>query len=239
MSGGPLIKLVNGGYNGAPVSIPALGLGVFQVPSRDAVKCVTTALKAGYRHIDTAHLYGNEAEVGQCHSITLQLILAIVCDYSEFVEVLFRLHYTKRFSWMVFGFVRAGEAIRNSGIPREEIFVTTKLWNSDHGYQNALRAFDRSFKELDLDYVDLYLIHSPIPVQQRLNTWKAMEQILKSGKAKSIGVSNYGIKHLKELLANCEIRPSCNQVSPWTVMSRMQQLGVFLLILLCGWCVLP
>ncbi|CAM6085722.1 unnamed protein product [Calypogeia fissa] len=168
MSGGHLIQLVNAGYGGAPVQIPALGLGVYQVPPREAVKCVAAGLKTGYRHIDTAHLYGNESEVGQ--------------------------------------------AVRESGIPREEIFVTTKLWNSDHGYQNTLRAFDRSLKEFGLDYIDLYLIHSPIPMQQRLNTWRAMEQILKSGKVKSIGVSNYGVKHLKELLANCEIRPSVNQL---------------------------
>lgn len=168
MNGGPSIQLVNVGYGGPPAQIPALGLGVYQVPTRDALNCVSAALQAGYRHIDTAHVYRNEAEVGQ--------------------------------------------AVLESGIPREEIFVTTKLWNSDQGYQNTLRAIDASLKDLGLDYVDLYLIHSPLPVQQRLPTWKAMEEILKSGKAKSIGVSNYGVRHLRELLANCTIRPSINQL---------------------------
>ncbi|KAL3682423.1 hypothetical protein R1sor_000445 [Riccia sorocarpa] len=104
-----------------------------------------------------------------------------------------------------------GKAMRDSGIPREEIFVTTKLWNSDHGYQKCLRAFERSLKQLGLDYVDLYLVHSPLS-RERVDTWRAMEQILQSGKARSIGVSNYGVHHLKELMANCKVLPSCNQV---------------------------
>lgn len=106
-----------------------------------------------------------------------------------------------------------GNAIRASKIPREEIFITTKLWNSDHGYASTLRACDKSLKELGVDYVDLYLVHSPLsPPQKRLDTWRAMEKILKSGKARSIGVSNYGVHHLKELFSNCEIHPSINQL---------------------------
>ncbi|KAH7444091.1 hypothetical protein KP509_02G064300 [Ceratopteris richardii] len=111
------------------------------------------------------------------------------------------------------GWMTIGDAIRASKIPREEIFITTKLWNSDHGYANTLQACDHSLKELGVDYVDLYLVHSPLsPPSIRLDTWRAMEMILKSGKARSIGVSNYGIHHLKELFSNCEIRPSINQV---------------------------
>ncbi|MCO5591311.1 hypothetical protein L7F22_045292 [Adiantum nelumboides] len=106
-----------------------------------------------------------------------------------------------------------GRAIRASKIPREEIFITTKLWNSDHGYASTLRACEQSLKELGVEYVDLYLVHSPLsPPQKRLDTWRAMEKILKSGKARSIGVSNYGVHHLKEIFSNCEIHPSINQV---------------------------
>eukprot|EP00243_Klebsormidium_subtile_P002174 TRINITY_DN1416_c0_g1_i2.p1 TRINITY_DN1416_c0_g1~~TRINITY_DN1416_c0_g1_i2.p1 ORF type:complete len:316 (+),score=34.82 TRINITY_DN1416_c0_g1_i2:97-948(+) len=151
------------------VKIPRIGLGVFQsAPGPETEEAVACALQEGYRHIDTAALYRNEASVGA--------------------------------------------AIRNSGIPREEIFVTTKLWNSDHGYQQTLQAFQRSLVNLGLEYVDLYLVHSPMRVDKRLETWKAMETILKSGRARSIGVSNYGIHHLEELFANCTIRPSVNQV---------------------------
>ncbi|KAL2611203.1 hypothetical protein R1flu_022895 [Riccia fluitans] len=162
------LKLINIGHGGPTVEIPMLGLGVWQASPKETVEAVSVALKNGYRHIDTACLYENEAAVGK--------------------------------------------AVRESGIPREEIFVTTKLWNSDHGYQRCLRAFETSLRELGLDYVDLYLVHSPMAVNQRLDTWRAMEQILKSGKAKSIGVSNYGIQHLQELFSNCKVRPSCNQV---------------------------
>lgn len=162
------VELVNAGYQGLPLAIPVLGLGVFLMPVEATSQAVSFALEHGYRHIDTAHLYGNERAVGN--------------------------------------------AIRASKIPREEIFITTKLWNSDHGYASTLEAFDRSLKELGLEYVDLYLVHSPLAPRKRLDTWRAMEKILKSGKARSIGVSNYGVHHLKELFANCEIRPSINQV---------------------------
>jgi len=111
-----------------------------------------------------------------------------------------------------------GAAIRKSGIPRQEIFITTKLFNSDHGYDAALRAFDASLQKLGLDYVDLYLIHSPLPGKElRLASWKAMEKLYEEGKVRSIGVSNYGIHHLEELLAVCKVKPACNQVEihPW------------------------
>jgi len=104
-----------------------------------------------------------------------------------------------------------GEAARKSGIPREEIFITTKLWNTDHGYERALAAFERSLKKLGLSYVDLYLIHWP-EGGLRNETWKALEKLLKDSKCRAIGVSNYTIRHLNELLKNSSTVPAVNQV---------------------------
>lgn len=104
-----------------------------------------------------------------------------------------------------------GAAIRESGVPRDEVFVTTKLWNSDHGYDATLRACDESLRRLGLDRLDLYLIHWPVP-KLRGDTWRAMERILAEGKARAIGVSNYTIRHLDELLASANEPPSVNQV---------------------------
>jgi diketogulonate reductase-like aldo/keto reductase len=145
--------------------IPQLGLGVWQ--TRAGATCeaaVLAALEAGYRHIDTAAMYGNEESVGA--------------------------------------------AIGMSGIPRENIFVTTKLWNSDHG--NPKRALDTSLRMLKLDYVDLYLIH--YPVRERRQSWRALEALRAEGKARSIGVSNFTIRHLTELLAETKTIPAVNQV---------------------------
>ena len=145
--------------------IPQLGLGVWQ--TRAGATCeaaVLAALEAGYRHIDTAAMYGNEESVGA--------------------------------------------AIRMSGIPRKNIFVTTKLWNSDHG--NPGRALDTSLRKLKLDYVDLYLIH--YPVRERRQSWRALEALQAEGKARSIGVSNFTIRHLTELLAETKTVPAVNQV---------------------------
>jgi len=104
-----------------------------------------------------------------------------------------------------------GAAVRQSGIPRDEIFVTTKLWNSDHGYESALRAFERSRRELALDYIDLYLIHWPVP-GLRDESWKAFAKLHQEGLARSIGVSNYTIRHLEEMLPSVSVAPSVNQV---------------------------
>jgi len=145
--------------------IPQLGLGVWQ--TRAGATCeaaVLAALEAGYRHIDTAAMYGNEESVGA--------------------------------------------AIRMSGIPRENIFVTTKLWNSDHG--NPARALETSLRKLKLDYIDLYLIH--YPVRERRQSWRALEALRAEGKARSIGVSNFTIRHLTELLAETKTVPAVNQV---------------------------
>jgi len=145
--------------------IPPLGLGVWQ--TRAGAICeaaVLAALEAGYRHIDTASMYGNEESVGG--------------------------------------------AIRMSGIPRENIFVTTKLWNSEHG--NPERALDTSLRKHKLDFVDLYLIH--YPVRERRQSWRALQALRAKGKARSIGVSNFTIRHLTELLAETETIPAVNQV---------------------------
>lgn len=104
-----------------------------------------------------------------------------------------------------------GKAVQDSGIRRKEVFITTKLWNDDHGYDAAMRAFDASLKRLGLDYIDLYLIHFPVP-NLRQESWRALEKILESGRARAIGVSNYTVRHLRELLDRSHIVPAVNQV---------------------------
>lgn len=150
------------------VEIPRLGLGVYQSPTGETtLRAVRYALKIGYRHIDTAWLYGNEGDVGR--------------------------------------------AVLESGIPREEVFITTKVWNSDQGYDSTLKACERSLRRLRLSYVDLYLIHWPVEGMGK-DTWRAMIQLSKEGKARAIGVSNYEIFHLQDILENFDVVPSVNQV---------------------------
>ena len=150
-------------------TIPQLGFGVFQVPQEQTYQAVTTALQAGYRHIDTAKAYRNEAGVGR--------------------------------------------AIANSGIPREQLYVTTKLWNGDQGYESTLRAFDTSLAQLDLDYLDLYLIHWPVPAKDEyINSYKAFEKIKSDGRVRSIGVSNFTVDHLGRLLGETSVVPVLNQI---------------------------
>jgi methylglyoxal/glyoxal reductase len=155
-------KLNNG------VEMPYLGLGVWQAsPGSETRDAVRWALEVGYRHIDTAHMYGNEHDVGV--------------------------------------------AIRDSGVPRSDVFVTTKLWNSDHGYDKALKAFEQSRKALGIEQVDLYLIHWPVP-KLRKDSWKALETLCRDGKCRAIGVSNYNIEHIDEVLSQATIVPAVNQV---------------------------
>ncbi|OLF14947.1 aldo/keto reductase [Actinophytocola xanthii] len=159
----PNVTLNNG------VSMPQLGFGVFQVPDEETAAAVSEALRAGYRSIDTAKIYGNEGGVAQ--------------------------------------------ALRESGIPREELFVTTKVWNDDQGYDEALRAFDASVGRLGLDYLDLYLIHWPAPSAGRyVETWKALEKLLADGRVRSIGVSNFQPAHLRHLFEETGTVPAVNQI---------------------------
>ena len=164
----PLITLSDGN------EIQQLGLGVYKVDDATAAGLVEGAIDAGYRRVDTAKLYFNEAGVG------------------------------------------AG--VRASGIPRDEIFVTTKVWNDDQGYDETLRAFDTSLGLLGMDYVDLYLIHWPAPAQDRyLDTWRALEALRRDGRVRSIGVSNFTEAHLERLLDTATETPVVNQVEvqPW------------------------
>lgn len=151
------------------LSMPQLGYGVFKVPEEEVYQAVLEALRAGYRSIDTAMIYENEAGVGR--------------------------------------------ALRDSGIPREEIFLTTKVWNADQGYAETLAAFETSLTKLGVDYVDLYLIHWPMPNEDRyVDTWQALEELYKQGKTKAIGVSNFHIPHLKRILEEGTVVPAVNQI---------------------------
>lgn len=148
--------------------IPRIGLGVFQAKrGRETQRAVREALRVGYRHVDTAQLYGNEADVGT--------------------------------------------AVRDSGIPRSDVFVTTKLWNDDQGYDAALRAFDGSVERLGLEYIDLYLLHWPV-AGKRLDSWRALEHLLAGGRVRAIGVSNFMPHHLHELLDHAQVVPAVNQI---------------------------
>jgi len=159
----PLVAL------GEDVSIPQLGFGVFQVPPDDTSDVVSKALAAGYRHIDTAAAYRNEAGVG--------------------------------------------EAVRNSGLDRGDVFVTTKCWNAHHGFEEAKQALAASLKRLALDQVDLYLIHWPAPPQDEyVETWKAFVELQAEGLAHAIGVSNFGPAHLERIVAETGVTPAVNQV---------------------------
>ncbi len=150
------------------VEMPIVGLGTFRSESENAYSSVLEALKAGYRHIDTAAVYGNEESVGK--------------------------------------------AIKDSGIPREEIFVTTKVWNGDQGYDSTLKGFEISLQKLGLEYVDLYLIHWFKGYDKSLATYKALEKLYHDGLVKAIGVSNYNVHHIQHLLDNCEVKPMVDQV---------------------------
>lgn len=153
-------------HNG--VKMPWLGLGVYKAQEgNEVINAVKTAIKHGYRSIDTAALYQNEEGVGQ--------------------------------------------AIRECGIPREELFITTKVWNSDQGYENTLKAFDTSIQKLGLEYIDLYLIHWPVAGKYK-ESWKALEKLYKDGRVRAIGVSNFQIHHLEDLMSEAEIKPMVNQV---------------------------
>ncbi len=151
------------------IEIPQLGFGVFQVPPEETQGVVELAFELGYRHIDTAAAYRNEAGVGA--------------------------------------------ALAASGLPREDVFVTTKLWNSQQGYDSTLKAFEASLERLGLDQVDLYLIHWPMPSEDRfVDTWRACERLLEEGWVSTIGVSNFRVEDLERLDVETGTRPTVNQV---------------------------
>jgi diketogulonate reductase-like aldo/keto reductase len=166
------VKLNNG------TEMPLLGFGTYQIPDGETTyNSVLFALKAGYRHIDTAKFYGNEVSVGK--------------------------------------------AIRDSGIPRKDIFVTTKLWPTDA--INAEKAFEKSFKKLDIGYIDLYLLHWPLPGMVK-KSWRKLEKIYKnSDRVKAIGVSNHSISQIKSILSIASVKPVVNQIkcSPYNYDSAM------------------
>ncbi|KAI0728955.1 Aldo/keto reductase [Fomitopsis betulina] len=148
-------------------SVPLLGLGVYR--NDDCFAAVFAALRHGYRHVDSARVYGNEAEVGR--------------------------------------------AVRESGVPRSEVFVTSKIYSAEHGYDSTLKAIDNSLERFQFAYLDLYLIHDPLSgKQKRLETWRALLEAKKVGKLRTVGVSNYGVKHLEEIREAGLETPSVNQI---------------------------
>ncbi|OHT98984.1 MULTISPECIES: aldo/keto reductase [Mycobacterium] len=150
-------------------SMPQVGLGVWQTPAEETERAVSAALQAGYRHIDTAAAYRNEAETGR--------------------------------------------GLVDSGVPRDEVFLVTKLWNSDQGYESTLAAFDASLDRLGVDYLDLYLIHWPMPANNAfVDTFKAFAHLHDQGRVRSIGVSNFEPEHLEVLIDSTGIVPAVNQV---------------------------
>jgi 2,5-diketo-D-gluconate reductase A len=186
----PLITLNDGN------SMPQVGLGVWQTPPEDTERAVTTALDAGYRHIDTAAGYFNEREVG-----------------------------------------KAIENAATSGLPREDVFVTTKLWNADQGYDSTLAAFDASMDRLGFsgsaDYLDLYLIHWPMPAKNAfVDTFKAFAHLRDQGRIRSIGVSNFEPEHLRILVDATGIVPAVNQIELHPLLQQQElreahaQLGI-------------
>ena len=176
MTGVPRILLNNG------VEIPQLGFGVYQVPPEGTAEAVRTAFEVGYRHIDTAQMYGNEAGVGQ--------------------------------------------AVAESGLDRDEVFITSKLNNGNHARDRALASIEESLAALRTDHVDLFLIHWPLPdVGDYVETWHVLEEIYRAGKARAIGVSNFQPHHLRRLLAASEVVPAVNQVEvhPYLVNQEVRE----------------
>lgn len=148
--------------------MPNIGLGLWQVKDeQECISAVQEGLRVGYRHLDTAQIYGNETFVGK--------------------------------AW------------KASSVPREELFITTKIWNENQFWDDLPRSFDDSLRNLQTDYVDLLLLHFPV-TETRRPAWRQMEKLAQSGRAKAIGVSNYTVRHLEELLRECTIKPAVNQV---------------------------
>jgi 2,5-diketo-D-gluconate reductase A len=171
----PLVPLADGH------GIPQVGYGMYKVPAADATRLALAAIDAGYRHLDTAALYGNEAE--------------------------------------------AGAAVRAAPVAREELFVTSKVWNDDHGYDETLRAFDAAMDRFGLERLDLFLIHWPMPSRDRyVDTWRALVRLRDEGRVSSIGVSNFHVHHLERIIAETGVTPVVNQVElhPWLPQAELR-----------------
>ncbi len=167
-------------------TIPQLGFGVFQIGPEDTADAVGQALEVGYRHIDTAEMYGNEKQVG--------------------------------------------EAVRNSGLNRAEVFVTSKLNNGFHRPDDARDAFDATLGDLGLDYIDLFLIHWPLPTLYGgdfVSTWKVLEEFQREGRSRSVGVSNFQVEHLQRLDAEADVTPAVNQIElhPYLLNEQVHEYG--------------
>jgi diketogulonate reductase-like aldo/keto reductase len=177
------------------VTVPALGLGVFQTPPDETRDAVRAALDAGYRHIDTAAAYGNEREVG--------------------------------------------EAIQASGIDRSKVFIETKVWINDYGYDETLHAFDKSAAKLGVDQIDLLILHQAFPSEfdRTIAAYKALETLLEHGKVRAIGVSNFMVEHLENLLSATSVVPAVNQIElhPFFTQKAVQDADEKLGILTQAW----
>jgi 2,5-diketo-D-gluconate reductase A len=198
MKPSPRLSLNNG------VLIDQLGFGLYKVPTADASSLVATALGTGYRHFDTAAMYGNEAGVARA------LGAAVDSDSGS-----------------------GGSGESSPGLRREDVFVTTKVWNDHQGYDKTLRAFDTSMVNLGLDYVDMYLIHWPCARRGLFTeTYRALETLYREGKVRAIGVCNFQPAHLDRLLETAEVVPAVNQIElhPWLQQSELsmkhQALGI-------------
>lgn len=171
----PLLPLADG------AEIPQLGFGLYKVPAEDAARLALAAIDAGYRHLDTAAFYANEAEVGR--------------------------------------------AVREAPVPREELFVTSKVWKDDNGYDETLRAFDASMERFGLERIELYLIHWPVPSTDRyVDSWRALVRLRDEGRVRSIGVANFHPHHLERLIAETGEAPVVNQVElhPWLPQAELR-----------------
>jgi diketogulonate reductase-like aldo/keto reductase len=194
MKNSPRLSLNNG------VLIDQLGFGLYKVPPADAAGLVTMALEAGYRHFDTAAMYGNETGVGKA--------IGALAGFAG-------------------GGPAGGSGEAAPSLSREDLFVTTKVWNDDHGYDATMRAFDTSMSNLGMEYVDLYLIHWPCARRGLFTeSYRAMETLYREGRIRAIGVSNFQPAHLEHLLETAEVVPAVNQIElhPWLQQDELRQL---------------
>lgn len=159
--------------------IPVLGYGVFEIPDSECTDCVIRAIECGYRHIDTAQIYGNEAGVGR--------------------------------------------AVSSCGVPREQLYITSKVWVKEYGYDKTLKSIDLSLEKLQTDYIDLMLLHRPY--FDYINAWKALEKAYGEGKIKAIGISNFTVRQTKEILDIAKIKPAVNQIElhPYFGQKKLKQ----------------